>query len=304
MTRARGAWLTRLYPAGWRERYEDEFVAMLEDARPSWTDYADILLGALDARLFLRDATGRILSMLARLRVANVAVFCSWIAFVLAGLALNGLMDDSAFVPLVRERADLHAAWLVLQVGAVIALLAVLAGGLPIALAVWRNSPAQRRWFLVPLICFLLIATPPAIVIFRTITGIERPTTTPPPWAAPAFLAYQAIFVLGAVASTFAVARAVQLGSVGEESYRFALTPAAITVGAMGLMLAATVVWGLLAGAALPEEFFRPMRLPPYPTIGSWLIVVVVMSAATVVGAIALLRGFAARGGSQSPALA
>ena len=59
MTRARSAWLVRLYPAGWRKRYEDEFVAMLEDARPSWTNYADILLGALDARLFLRDATGR-----------------------------------------------------------------------------------------------------------------------------------------------------------------------------------------------------------------------------------------------------
>ena len=80
MTRARSAtrdaWLVRLYPAGWRERYEDEFVAMLEDARPSLTDYADILLGALDARLFLRDTTGGTLSMLTRYRAANVAVFC------------------------------------------------------------------------------------------------------------------------------------------------------------------------------------------------------------------------------------
>jgi hypothetical protein len=65
------------------------------------------------------------------------------------------------------------------------------------------------------------------------------------------------------------------------------------------------VVWGLLAGAALPGEFYRPMSVPMYPTFGSWLIVVVVMSAATAVGAIALLRGFAVRGGdSQSPALA
>src|SRR5690348_18187904 len=110
MAHARSAirvdWLVRLYPASWRERYADEFVAMLEDARPSFTDYADILLGALDARLFLRDATGRMLTMLTRLRAANVAVFCSWIAFVLAGLALNGQLDDSPYVPLMRERAD------------------------------------------------------------------------------------------------------------------------------------------------------------------------------------------------------
>jgi hypothetical protein len=278
---------------------------MLEDARPSFTDYADILLGALDARLFLRDATGRMLTMLTRLRAANVAVFCSWIAFVLAGLALNGQLDDSPYVPLMRERADLHAAWLVLQTGAVISLLAVLAGGLPIALAVWRNSPEQRRWFLIPAACFLLVAAPVAIAVVLTLAGIARPTTTPPAWGHPAVVAYQALFVLCAIASAYAVARAVQLGSVGEETYRFALLPAAVTVGAMTLMLAATVVWGLLASVALPGEFYRaPVAWFDNLTVVTWALVVTVMALATAVGALALLRGFAARGGNQSPALA
>jgi hypothetical protein len=309
MTRARGAtrgtWLVRLYPPSWRERYEDEFVAMLEDARPSVTDYADILLGALDARLFLRDATGGTLSMLTRYRAANIAVFCSWILFVLAGLALNGMLDDSAYVPLMRERADLHAAWLVLQAGALISLLAVLGGGLPIALAVWRASPAQRRWFLVPALCFLLVAAPVAVAVILTLSGILQPVTTPPPWGHAAVIGYQILFVLCAVASTYAMARAVQLGSVGEETYRFALAPAAVTVGAMALMLGATVVWGLLAGAALPDVFYRaPGAWPSNLTFASWLIVVLVMALATVVGVLALLRGFAARGGSRSHALA
>jgi hypothetical protein len=310
MTRARsatrGTWLVRLYPAGWRERYEDEFVAMLEDARPSLTDYADILLGALDARLFLRDATGRTLTMLTRYRAANIAVFCSWIAFVLAGLALNGQLDDSPFIPLMRGRADLHGLWLVLQAGAVISLLAVLAGGLPIALAVWRNSPEQRRWFLIPVICFLLVVAPIAIAVILTVTGVLHPVTTPPPWTHSALIAYEILFVLCAIASTYAVTRAVQLGSVGEETYRFALIPATVTVGAMALMLGATVVWGWLAGAALPAEFYRtPFAWPSNLTFASWLLVVAVMSLATIVGAIALLRGFAARrGDSQSPALA
>jgi hypothetical protein len=310
MTRAkrvsRGAWLVRLYPVGWRERYEDEFVAMLEDARPSLTDYADILLGALDARLFLRDATGGTLTMLTRYRAANVAVFCSWILFVLAGLALNGMLDDSAYVPLMRERADLHTAWLVLQAGAVISLLAVLAGGLPIALAVWRNSPAQRRWFLIPAICFLFVAAPVAVAVMLTVTGVIKPITAPPPWGHTAVIGYQIFFVLCALASTYAVTRAVQLGSVGEETYRFALIPAIVTVGAMALMLGATLVWGLLAGAALPDAFYRaPGAWPSNLTFASWLIVVIVMSLATAVGAIALLRGFSARSGdSQLPALA
>ncbi|HEY7094013.1 MAG TPA: hypothetical protein VH393_12575 [Ktedonobacterales bacterium] len=310
MTRARNVtrrtWLVRLYPVGWRERYEDEFVAMLEDARPSLTDYADILLGALDARLFLRDTTGGTLTMLTRYRAANVAVFCSWILFVLAGLALNGMLDDSAYVPLMRERADLHTAWLVLQAGAVISLLAVLAGGLPIALAVWRNSPAQRRWFLVPAICFLLVAAPVAVAVILTVTGVVQPVTTPPSWGHPAVIGYQILFILCAAASTYAVTRAVRLGSVGEETYRFALIPAIVTVGAMALMLGATVVWGLLASATLPDVFYRaPGAWPSNLTFASWLIVVIVMSLATAVGAIALLRGFAAQSGdSQSPALA
>jgi hypothetical protein len=302
----RGAWLVRLYPAGWRERYEDEFVAMLEDAHPSLTEYADILLGALDARLFLRDTTGGTLTMLTRYRAANVAVFCSWILFVLAGLALNGMLDDSAYVPLMRARADLNAAWLILQAGAVMSLLAVMAGGLPIALSVWRNSPAQRHWFLVPIICFLLIAAPVASAVILTLTGVLQPVTAPPPWGHPVVIGYQIFFVLCAVASVYAVTRAVQLGSVGVETYRFALIPATVTVGAMALILGATLVWGLLAGEALPDVFYRaPGAWPSNLTFSSWLIVVVVMALATVIGAITLLRGFAARSGdNQSPALA
>lgn len=43
--------LIRLYPAAWRARYEDEFLALLEERPISPFDALDILLGALDARL-------------------------------------------------------------------------------------------------------------------------------------------------------------------------------------------------------------------------------------------------------------
>lgn len=43
--------LLRLYPAAWRARYEDEFLAVLEVRPLSPFDAFDILLGALDARL-------------------------------------------------------------------------------------------------------------------------------------------------------------------------------------------------------------------------------------------------------------
>jgi hypothetical protein len=39
--------LVRLYPRVWRERYEAEFAALLEDVKPSWGTTLDILRGGL-----------------------------------------------------------------------------------------------------------------------------------------------------------------------------------------------------------------------------------------------------------------
>jgi hypothetical protein len=47
--------LIRCYPAAWRERYGDEFEAILEERPLGPFDVADIILGALDARLRMRD---------------------------------------------------------------------------------------------------------------------------------------------------------------------------------------------------------------------------------------------------------
>ncbi len=49
--------LLRLYPRAWRQRYEAEFLAMLEDRPPSLRDRIDILRGAIDARLNLQVRT-------------------------------------------------------------------------------------------------------------------------------------------------------------------------------------------------------------------------------------------------------
>lgn len=48
------ALLLRSYPARWRARYGDEFVAVLEERPLGPFDVADVLIGALDAHLHLR----------------------------------------------------------------------------------------------------------------------------------------------------------------------------------------------------------------------------------------------------------
>jgi hypothetical protein len=47
--------LIRCYPSAWRERYGDEFASILDERPLGPFDVADILLGALDARLRFRD---------------------------------------------------------------------------------------------------------------------------------------------------------------------------------------------------------------------------------------------------------
>ena len=49
--------LIRCYPARWRARYGDEFLSVLEERPLGPFDIADILLGALDARLRSRGLT-------------------------------------------------------------------------------------------------------------------------------------------------------------------------------------------------------------------------------------------------------
>jgi hypothetical protein len=44
-------WLLRLYPAPWRERYGEEFSAVLASQRASPSLVLDVLAGAIDARL-------------------------------------------------------------------------------------------------------------------------------------------------------------------------------------------------------------------------------------------------------------
>lgn len=50
-------WLLRLYPRTWRDRYGEEFAALLESQPLNLMDVFDVMMGALDARwlAFLRD---------------------------------------------------------------------------------------------------------------------------------------------------------------------------------------------------------------------------------------------------------
>jgi hypothetical protein len=294
-----GVWLLRLYPRAWRARYGEEFAALLAETRLSPFVVCDVLLGALDAHLRPDLAPKGVFSMASRLRTSAVTIFCAYIAFVIAGLALNGFTDDTRLVRIRDAHVELAAPWYFIMGAAVLSLLAVAAGGLPIAWSVWRNSPQQRRLLLVPVLCFIVIAIPPAIILVKVLTGAvsTAPSNTPAsPTAIALVTTYGLLFVFAAVVSTWTVTAAVRRASVPVELYRFALLPATVMTAAMTGMLLATLALGFFANQDDPGEFQRiDLRLPTTFSLLTWSGVVVVMAAATVVAALALRRGYRAR---------
>jgi len=97
--------LIRCYPAAWRERYGDEFEAVLEERPLGPFDVTDILLGALDARLRMRDRrTGldqqKGFSM--SLRIGGIAAILGAASLSVAWLLGSGLVAvDGSFAGLL-----------------------------------------------------------------------------------------------------------------------------------------------------------------------------------------------------------
>ena len=97
--------LIRCYPALWRDRYGDEFEAVLAERPLGPFDLVDILLGALDAQLRLRGrgahlAQGRGLSM--SLRIGGIAAIVGAALLTVAGLLGTGLvLVDGAVAPVL-----------------------------------------------------------------------------------------------------------------------------------------------------------------------------------------------------------
>ena len=66
-------WLVRLYPRAWRHRYEDEFLALLEQQPLTYWDSLDIIRGALDSHWSARISARKERNMTDRvLRIRSI----------------------------------------------------------------------------------------------------------------------------------------------------------------------------------------------------------------------------------------
>ena len=87
--------LIRCYPAAWRERYGDEFASILEERPLGPFDVADILLGALDARLRMRDRRAAVTQQKGfsmSLRIGGIAAILGSTSLAIAWVLGSGLV--------------------------------------------------------------------------------------------------------------------------------------------------------------------------------------------------------------------
>ena len=289
------SWLLRLYPRAWRDRYGDEFLALLESCPLSLGMVGDICLGAVDARLHLDTLLGRICSYMNRLRNTAIVVFCAYIGFVVAGLAFGKMVEYDDFQNLLHSNSSVAISYWTLYAGAFAALAAVLVGGLPLAFAAARSAIAGRRWGLLA-----LFAVPPLslavwlgyVFLIQTWNPDHGDVLSAPLWERFVILGlFVGIFGLAAVASTVAVSIAIVRTEVSDKLFRFARFPAIITALAMAVMFAAVLAYGLLARTADPQLFTENEGLVSTNTTATWLVILAMMGIAAAIAVAAVLRG-------------
>jgi hypothetical protein len=272
----------RLYPAAWRDRYGDEFGALLEETPMSIPVAFDVLVAAVDAHVHPAGPHRRWPLMIERIRRSELAVFASWVVFVVAGLAFQRMTEGDPFAPIASSQAAVGVSYAVIGGGAVVSLVAVTIAGVPIALAIARAAIDQRRWRQLA-----LLAVPPiALALWTGLTLFLVSRGDPPstdPWRLVIFLGWVTSFIVAAIASTVAVGAAALAAEIDGSLYRRASLPALITALAMAAVVLAVAEWGIALAVASPSAFWSSDGILSSSTPLTWLGIVLAMAGATAV---------------------
>ena len=233
-----------------------------------------------------------------RLRGTAGTVFAAYVGFIVAGLGYQKLTEYDDFMSAAARYPLVGAGFHAVQAGSVLALLAVLLGGLPLAWAALRDALARRRYgtlalFAVPILAFAaLFGYGFAAIHIKDAASSSGQATG----------GLIAVLVLGAAASAWAVSRAILRSEVPARLYRFTLAPALVATGAMALMLVAAVVWGVALRASDPALFGGDDGIHSTSTALSWGVQVAVMALCTLAALLGVRRGLPSRGGMLAQA--
>jgi len=228
------------------------------------------------------------------------ALFGAYIAFVLAGIGFAKMSEEIMKSSLPTAHPILAIAYIAVEVGAVLSLLAILVGGLPLAFAALRFAFANGRRdilvrFAVPPIALLVIFG----TLWAAVAGHIGSNAEATPGRYLAFGVLVAVFVAGAIASTAAVLGAIARSEIDDPLLRFTFLPGVLATVAMGAMLVASVGWSIGLLQAAPSRFWGNEGILATSTLLSIIVQSLLMVGATVIAARAVTQEVAVRRGAE-----
>lgn len=259
----------------------------------------DVLAGALAEYTVLFTQSLKGSSLMPQYRRSASMIFAAFIAFVIAGIGFQKSNEDIMKTTLPGAHPLLAIAYDAMMVGAGVALLAVLVGGIPIAFAALRYAFINRRSdilarFAVPPVALLVILAGVFIVTAYNISGNTAATIHTPARIA-AIGSLVALFILGAIASTYAVLDAIARSEIDTRLLRFALLPGVVATVAMLAMVVAHVLWSFALWQNAPDYFWGNQGILASSTLLGAIAQVVIMVGAALIAARAVFQGLAAR---------
>lgn len=313
--------LTRVCPPAFRaacaEEMEQVLRALLLDAwrecgawgvarlwAPAFTDLARGAFGAHLDEIGLQYEALRRSWRMSRMRASAITLFGAYIALVLTGMSFQKLTEDIMKTSTPAAHPGVALAYQVIMAGAVLGLLAIVVGGLPIAWSSIRQALVARRYGVLA-----LWAVPPISLLvwlgwLWVLLNVIWPSSsainvheTEGLWLARSIVI---LFILAAVASVAAVGGAVSRSAVSAAAYRFGLRAA--IVATLGMLVTA----GGVAAFALQIQTYAPANLSELASpllfgesTGTILLIQsVVMVVSTVIALISVYRGL---GPSDAP---
>ena len=291
-------WACRLlicYPRAWRERYSREMELVLQKSPIMLWTLFDLVLGALDARLHPDLLPGRIITMASRIRTSEVAIFCAFVAYAVTWFIERNYIRDplSSWEPVVQLHPEIGIALTVVDGISLVVLLAMVAGALPVLYAILRNALREQQWKPVKLLAIPLIAAAVLLVYLLLLAGLSTQRAsngTPAAPFTPLALILQFILAVllcaSVIGGTIAVALAVSRSRFHGRLLRFVLFPSTVVTGGIVAGWIATFVLMLLVLNEAPQLQGLP----------GWMVILVVMTAASIAAISALQQGIRAAG--------
>ena len=253
--------LLRWYPRGWRERYGEELVVLIEDTlgdeRPSPSLRWTIARSGLSERARAGGWAGNTASPNARVSAGAFIILGAWTALVIAGAAFAKVSEhfDTALPNSSGNAAEI--AWRTTEIAAIAAALAVLTGAviaLPALIRAWRDGRCGGlRAHLVTAVTATSVAvgaTAGIVAWAHTLAAPERETA---PWPyALGFTTWGALVALCLVSWTALAIASARRVTFTRTELRAEAGVAVVVAAAMAAITVAAIWWWRAMAIAAP----------------------------------------------------